>query len=109
MWVAHLIAVMIGGSAVAPEVDKMVAIPVAVALMDGQCSYRNTDVGLTATQLEAHLARIADKSLRVEMLLVNEPPEKCVAESVSAAWRAGFRRIAVRPATAKDVFGGPPR
>lgn len=78
-------------------------------MVDGECRYWNTDVGLKASQLEAHLGGMANKSLRVEMWLDSEPSEQCVVEAVSAAYRAGFRSILMRPKTAKDTLGDPPR
>jgi polyribonucleotide nucleotidyltransferase len=109
MWTAQFIAALLAGSAAPSSVVKVVAVPVRVGVVDGECRYWNTDVGLKASQLEAHLAGMANKSLRVEMWLDGEPSEQCVVEAVSVAYRAGFRSIAMRPKTAKDTLGDPPR
>ena len=109
MWIAYLLAAMVTVSPTHLQAGKAVAVPVSVAFVDGQCRFWNTDVGLNKAQLEEHLGRIADKSLRIEMWLDTHPPEQCVVEAVSAAYRAGFRGIVMRPKTAEDMLGDPPR
>lgn len=109
MFATYVVSVLMTGHAVASDVEKVVFVPVVVASVGGACRYWNTDVGLTSTQLADHLGNISDKTRQVELLLDEEPPEQCVADGVSAAYRAGFRRIAVRPKTARDLFSGPPR
>ena len=109
MWTAYILVAMVAGSPAPLHAGRAVAVPVRVAFVDGQCRYWNTDVGLNKAQLEEHLGRIADKSLRIEMWLDTHPPEQCVVEAVSAAYRVGFRGIVIRPKTAKDMLGDPPR
>ena len=82
-------------------------MPVRVVVTDGQCRYWNTDVGLNAVQLEDHLVRGTNKSLRIDFLTDGIVPETCVIEGIGAAYRSGFRTFFVRPKTRSDDAGDP--
>jgi hypothetical protein len=112
MWTAQLLISLLtvaSSLATEPGQERLVAVPARLAFVDGECRYWNTDVGLNSVQLQKHLDGRSDKTLRVEFWTDGSFPETCVVDGVTAAYRAGFRAILIRPKSDEDAVSDPPR
>ena len=106
-----LLAIALSGcAATAPRLATFTdAVPVRLDFADGACRFWYTDHGSNSSQLQQHLAGVANKSSRVEFWTDGPSHETCLLEGVAAANRAGFETILIRPMARFDDVGEPPR